>query len=265
MAVTVTATVGSAQTPPVVKVVVEGLTVGNAVVVVGESVGQQWVVRGGDLITDSTQVIRFDNLTPINVPVTYRVLVNGSSVATSAPIVVPFGDGPILLASLDGELVVVPTVWQDNALPQKVAIDQHFTRVPGRRNPVMRYALAGSTSGEWSLRLDADRNQTMNLLLADGGPLVLRSDGLQRDLPAIGFVAITDGASSLWGERGTSTDRVWSLSWVEVDNPIGDIALPSDTFQDVDNAYSGSTFADLDAAYPGSTFADFNRFDWAQL
>jgi hypothetical protein len=264
MAVTITAALVGVQIPPVVQVVVSGLTVGDNLVITGETAQTTWVVRGGDgIVADATQVIRLDNLTPINGPITYRAIVNGSSVATSSPpIVVPY-DGNVLLASLDGSLRVAPKVWQDNALPTKVAIDQHFSRVPGRRNPVVRFARAGGTAGEWTLRLDDVASSSLAAMLGLGAPIVLRSDGAQRGLPAVNVVALTDGSSSLWGERGTSTDRVWALSWMEIDPPFGTEPLPGDTFADVDAAHPGTTFADLDAAYPGSTFSAFNQFDWA--
>lgn len=262
MAVTITATTVGVRTPALVQVAVEGLTVGASVRVVQVLGSGVSLVRGGQLAASSSQVILLDDLAPLGRPVTYRVEVGGVTAATSGPVTVAY---PLeeILTSLTGDVVVDPAAWQDNSLPVDIAIDQRLTYVPGRRNPVMRYAMSGSRSGAWQVRLTRSASAALEGMLAEGAPLLVRTTGLSRDLPAAQVVAITKATSVLWGEGGVSTDRVWDLSWVALDDPLADEAVPGDTFADVDAGYAGSTFADLDAAYAGSTFADFNRADWS--
>lgn len=261
MAVTVSAALVGVASPRLVQVTVEGLSVGHDVRVLGVLGGFTWDVRGGAVVASSSQLVVLDDLTPVNRPVQYRVEVEGVTAATSDPITVPF-HADHLLMSIDGS-VVVPFAWEDNADPRSITVDQHLTYVPGRRHPVVRFALAGGESGQWSLRTETP---TATAALADmigaGAPVALRSTGLVRDFPPVEVVALVTNTRTLVGDLGW---RRWDLSWVALDDPLSDQPVPGDTFADVDAAYEGSTFADLDAAYAGSTFGDWNRTDWVGM
>lgn len=268
MAVSVVASTAGAAIPPVVQVVIEGLTVGALVTVTGRAGVSSWVVRGPSWVASSSQLVVLDEISAIRSPVTYEVRVGGVLVATSEPVVVPFAAGEFLVQSVDGSVSLVPVAWRANGLPRSIEVDQHLTRVPGRRLPVLRFAAAGGPSGTWEVRTDRAGSRVLESLLAAGAPVLLRTDGSRRDLDAVQVVALTAGDSSLWEaiEDGRLSDgRVWSLSWVEVDDPMVTVAATGDTWSDVDAAYAGDTFAELDAAYTGSTFGDWNRTDWEGL
>jgi len=264
MAVTITAALVGVADPPVVQVAVDGLTLGTHVKVKGNANGRSWTVRGSDKLADSTQLVVADDLGAINTPITYRVWVDGVSEAAASPVTVPFATDQ-LIGSLDMATVIAVQRWQDNALPLDVGIDQHFTTVPGRANPVLRFAAAGGTSGRWRVRLDAANSEALMELAGAGAPVVLRSTGAARDLPASKVVALTAVPSSLWGGVNGDDHRVFDLSWVGQDDPFADVVVAADTFAEVDAGYAGTTFAELDAAYSGSTFADFNLTDWEGL
>lgn len=269
MAVTVSASTAGVMVPPVVQVVVEGLTVGAVASVVARTGGSSRVVRGRSWVASSSQLVVVDELAAINAATVYEVRVGGALAATSAPVVVPFA-GDYLLQSVDGSVSLAPVSWRRNGLPRSVRVDQHLTYVPGRPRPVLRFAAAGGVSGAWEVRTDRAGSRVMEALLGAGAPLVLRTDGQRRDLDAVMVVALTAGDSQTWDaiEPGTgrlSDHRVWQVSWVDIDDPLIDVASSGDTFADVDAAHAGSTFADLDAAYAGSTFGDWNRTDWEGL
>lgn len=265
MAVTITAELAGVADPQVVQVVVDGLTVGTEVSVRGTiASGKSWTVRGSAKTADSTQLVVVDDLAAINTPITYSVLVDGVTAATAGSAVTVAFAADIFIASIDLATVVTPTL-QANGLPIEIAANQHFTLVPGRQNPVLRFAAGGNRAGRWLLRFaDADAEEFAALVGA-GAPLVLRSDGAQRDLPPSRIVAVTAAPSSLWGVGATETDRLFDVSWVGLDDPYADTVISGDSFLDVDNGYAGDDFEALDAAYSGSSFGDFNRTDWAGL
>lgn len=181
-------------------------------------------------------------------------------VAYSNEITVPYA-GDYVMSSLDSQ-AVVGFVWHNNADPREQRIEQYLTPIPGRRNPVMRFAPAGGDSGTWAIvTRTAAETRALYDLVAAGAPVLMRTTGDVRDFEPAIIVAVTGASRALYGSEDAT--RMWDLAWTEVDDPLATIPLAGDTFADVDAGYAGTTFADLDAAYAGTTFSDFNVHDWA--
>ncbi|WP_062077670.1 hypothetical protein [Demequina globuliformis] len=266
MAVTVSASLVGATTPRMVQIEVNGLTIGDEVTITGSTGPWSWYVRGASpAVASSSQLIRIDNTGAVNAPVVYTVRVDGADYQT-APITVTY-DGDYLLTSLDGETVVDFT-WLDNADPREIAIDQHFSRVPGRRSTVVRFSEAGGESGEIAARTSFVNSRLLRAELGKSAPMILRTNGDIRDVPAVQVVSVAAAPSQLWaGDGGTSKQRVWSLSWVETEDPYATVAVTNSTVADF-NAFiltQGGTVADFNTwmLSQGGTVADFNRFDFA--
>lgn len=260
MALEISAALSQAGTPRQVRVYVDGLEIGAPYRVTGSAGGHTWVVRGGSgEEADSPQLVLTDVLTPINRAVTYQVSSGDNSAATPETVTVSHSKR-YLLQDLAAS-VVIGFSWLDNRDPQTLRIDQDFHEVAERRNPVHRYAPAGGRSGSWAFLCTPGQSRQLAELLDAGEPVVLRGEGRIQDFQPVRIAGMSAPPSSrLLTEEG---DRVWSLSWFEVDDPLSRTVMVSDTWADVDAAYEGATWADLDAAYSGATWGDWNRFDWA--
>lgn len=259
MSLSVSAVLSQSGTPRQVRVYVEGLEIGEPFRVTGTAGGHTWTVRGGfgDAAT-SQQLVLTDVLTPIDRAITYQVS-SGDDVATAPTTVTVLHSKRYLLQDLSAG-VVLGFAWLDNRDPISIRMDQDFHPATGRKNPVHRYARAGGQSGVWSFLCTPGQSRQLEALLESAEPVVLRCDGRIQDFPPIRVVGLGAPSSQLLTEEG---DRVWSLPWTEVDDPLSRTVMVGDTWSDVDAAYEGDTWADLDAAYPGTTWGDWNRFDWA--
>lgn len=244
MAVTLTATLVSSGSPQPVQVVLDGVTAGVAYVVEGTSGdGSVWPVAGGSGTSAGVQVVLVDNRSALNTPVTYRVVTAGVTY-TAMPVTVTY-PGRYLLQSLDGQTSVGFT-WQDNGLPQSLAPRSATYDVPGRARPPARFATSGDGGGDIVVRTSPANTETMRELLRAGRPVVVRTDGLVRDLPAVDIVIITQASNRLWpaidgGEP--SRDRVWSLGYVLIDDPEPSAALSAFTWDDFDAAMLDRTWS----------------------
>ena len=258
MAITVTATLIGTETPKPVQVVVAGLTVGPAVTVTASWSGGASVVRGADgLVATSTQLVLADVMVPINVPVTYTA-VQGASSGASGAITVPWPERYVLHA-LDGSGAVT-FMGEHSGDPRGVGIRSSAYYVAGRVTPVTRFDATTTDTGSWMVITQGDATTALRDLLADGAPIVLRTDGTVSDLPAVAVVQTLGASNALL--TGVLTDRRWSLAWAEVDDPDADDVLTLATFEDFDTVYAGLTFAAFDAEWAGQTFADFDVEDW---
>lgn len=265
MPVTVAATLVGASSPRQVQVEVLGLTVADQVTVTGTVGSHTWTVRGGAAISAaSSQVILRDAIPPVNAALTYKAVVNGTTyVAASAVTVTHTSD--YVLSSLDG-FTVIDLSWIDNGDELSMEANQHLSFINGRRTPVVRYSAGGGESGTWEfLTTSAVNTEALRAMVAAGAPVVLRTSGQIRDLPAIRIAAIrgaTRRLASLVGEV-----REWSAPWIEVADPLASTASSGATFAHINTVTTneGGTFADLNtyiASLGAGTFADFNRHDW---
>ena len=232
----VTATLLSGGDPRPVQVVVSGLTAGQSVSVVAvTTAGAESSVPGGVLVSDGSQLVLTDNRTPLNTPVRYRATVDGVPYLSDEVTVI----GPrYLIQSLDGQKVA-EFVWRDNGLPGEPDLYSVVFPVPGRARPPARLVPGGAGGGELDIRTDRANGARLLELLLSGRPLVVRTDGQIRDFPAVEIILPLRGPNGLWGAMtpdGPSTDRVWKIGYVLVDDPE-----PSQIL-------AGSTGADFDAA-----------------
>ena len=258
MAITVSATLIGTATPKPVQVAVSGLTVGPAVTVTASWAGGSSVVRGADgVAATSTQLVLADVMVPINTPVTYTA-VQGASSGASGAITVPWSERYVLHA-LDGSGAV--TFMGEYTGDQRgVGIRSSAYYPAGRTSPVTRYDATTTDTGSWLVVTQGSATDALRDLLADGAPIVLRTDGAVSDLPAVAVVQTMGASHALL--TGMLTDRRWSLAWAEVDDPDADDVLILATFEDFNTVYAGLTFADFNTEWAGLTFADFNVEDW---
>ncbi len=266
--VTITASlVTTAGSPPPVQIVLTDVPSGAEYVVTGSTgAGSSWPVPGGSALGDGGQVVLVDNRSALNVPVTYSAVVEGVTYA-AAPVTVVH-PGKAVLQSLDGQ-VSVDFVWVENALPREPQVNAAAFNVPGRRRPPMRMAPGGDGGGDLVIRADRDNGEDMAALLAAGKPVLVRTDGTVRDWPAVELIHLVSAPSRLWGavEGGQmSTQRVWSLGFLFVDDPEPSQALSAWTWDDFDQAalVSFPTWDDFDALFAGSTWDDFDTTEWGQ-
>lgn len=262
IAATLVTTAGS---PPPVQIVISDVPNGAEYVATGNTGdGSSWPVPGGTGVGDGGQIVLVDNRSALNAPVTYSVVVQGVTYS-AAPVTVSH-PGKAVLQSLDGQ-TSVDFVWLDNALPREPQINAATFNVPGRRRPPIRFAPGGDGGGDLTIRADQSNNAEIRELLRSGKPILVRTDGTMRDWPAVELILLASAPSRLWaGDGGNSTQRVWSLDFLFVDDPEPSRALSAWTWDDFDEAadVSFDTWDDFDALFAGSTWDDFDTTEWGQ-
>lgn len=262
---TITATLVGVADPQFVQITVTDLPTvptGSVYVVRGVWSGGMWDVRGGTGVVSSSQVVLADAATPVNVPISYSLLVGGIEVATSGTLVVDYGDD-FVLQSLDGHSSARFN-WQDNGLPLEQRLRAAVFTIPGRSTPVVMYDMAAGESGELEVLTEGVHTGALLSLIRRGGPLLLRTNGDVRDIGAVQYVQITGAASRLTGVGiQTTNQRRWSLPYLVIADPEPGTLIASSTWEHFDEAHTGLTWADFDAQWTGATWADFDRYDWA--
>jgi hypothetical protein len=266
--VTITAElITSAGSPPPVQIVLTDVPNGAEYVVTGSiGSGSAWPVPGGTGVSDGGQIVLVDNRSALNTPVTYSAVVEGVTYS-AAPVTITH-DAGYVLQSLDGQ-TSVDFVWLSNSMPREPQINAVAFNVPGRRRPPMRYAPGGDGGGELVIRADRANNESINVLLRSGRSILVRTDGTMRDWPAVELITLLAAPSFLWEavENGElSTQRVWNLSYLFVDDPEPSRALSAWTWDDLDEAADVSfpTWDDFDALFAGQTWDDFDTTEWGQ-
>jgi len=263
MSVTITTSLVPAGPPPPVQLVIDGIPSGGAYTVTGVVGASSWPVPGGVGVSGGGQVVLVDNRTALNLPVTYRVVTDGQAY-DAAPITVPH-EGARMLQSLDGT-VQVPFDWLPNRLPLAPSLSAGVYDVPGRVRPVVRTVVGGDGGGELRIRTTPSQTAALQRLLRKGAPAVLRTDGRSLDLPVVSLLLVTGATSQLaYDTLGMSADRVWSLSYLLVDDPQPSAVLSAFTWDDFDDAMATRTWADFDALFAGSTWDSFDTYPWTQL
>lgn len=267
MSVTIATSLVPAADPAPVQLVVEGIPVGVPFTVQGVLGEATWPVPGGVGVGTGGQVALVDNRAPLRVPFRYRVVVEGRA-HESAQVVVPYG-GRQLLQSLDGD-VVVEFVWQASGLPREAGVRSAVFDVPGRARPPVRTVPGADGGGSLLVRTSQVASLGVRSLLRSGRVVVVRTDGLVRDWPPVELLLITGATSAMWdaidpATGRMSTDRVWSLSYVLVDDPQPSAILSAFTWDDFDEAMFSRTWDDFDALFAGSTWDDFDTYPWTQL
>lgn len=219
--------------PKLVQVVVTGLTVGDEYVVTGHWSGGLWPVRAGTGVAAASQVVLSDNQTPVNVPITYKVSVNGGLPTESAPVTVNYA-GQYVLQSLDGTRSAA-FLGASNGMPRESALRTSTFRVPGRSTPAVRYDIAAGESGAWEIHTLPEETEPLRLLIHEGAPLLLRTDGAVRDMAAVEFVVVTSATRRL---VGVSSERIWSVGFTVIDDPQPNAVVITSTWDDFDVAYA---------------------------
>lgn len=270
MAVTIAASLVSADIPQPVQIVVNGVPSGTAYTVVGTTGdGSEWPVPGGVGTSAGGQIVLVDNRSALNTPVSYRVTAGGATY-TAAPVTVAF-PGEHVLQSLDGQASVA-FVWRDNGMPGEPTFASETFDVPGRARPPVRFVPGGDGGGELEIRTNRENTARLTAMLKTGRPLVVRTDGAVRDFPAVELVLPVSAPNTLWPAmtpQGPSTDRVSTIRYLLVDDPEPSVALAAFTWDDFDAAMAGRTWStgasSFDALFAGQTWNGFDTYDWDQL
>lgn len=265
MAVTLTASLVPVADPRPVQLVLAGVPSGVAFEVFGQALGSSWPVPGGRGVSTGDQVVMVDNRSALNTPVVYSAVVEGVTYSAS-PVTVAH-PGRYVIQSLDGQ-TVVEFVWQSNGLPREYTLRSHVSDVPGRRRPPVRVAAGGDGGGALAFRTSRTNTARFEALLRAGRPLVVRTDGAVRDLPAVELILPMSARTVTWeavGPGGFSTDRVWSVSYLLVDDPEPGAVLAAFDWDAFDTAMAERTWDDFNALFAGSTWDDFDTYDWSQL
>lgn len=267
MAPAIAASLVSSDVPQAVQVVVTGVPTGVEFTVEGTTGdGSSWPVPGGTQTSAGVQVVLTDNRSALNTPVTYRLTAAGVTY-TAAPITVTYSGGQAVIQSLSGQ-TTVHFVWRENGLPVEPAVYSRAFEVPGRARPPVRIAPGGDGEGSLSIRTDRANSGRLRDLMRAGSPVVVRTDGAVRDFPAVEIMLLTSGANELWPvvtSGGMSTDRVWLLGYLLVDDPEPGTPLSAFTWDDFDAAMAARTWDDFDALFAASTWDDFDTCDWDQI
>lgn len=263
MTVTISTSLVATGEPASVQLVIDGVASGSAYTVVGVLGDSTWPVPGGVGVGTGGQIVLLDNRTALGTAFRYRVVTDGQ-VYESGPVTVPSADRYVI-QSLDGD-TTVRFVWQSNGLPREPPVRSATYDVPGRPRPPSRTAPGGDGGGALRIRTSAAGSTAMRTLLRAGRPVVIRTDGAVRDWPAVELLLLQSGPSVLWEAYDAvtgslSTDRVWSLSYVLVDDPQPSTVLSAWSWDDFDDA--GLTWDQLDAL--ALTWDEFDTYPWGQL
>lgn len=234
---------------------------GEAYEVRGSALGSSWPVPGGVGVGSGSQVVLTDKRSALNTPVTYSVLLAGVTY-TAAPVTVALPGEQAVIQSLDGQ-TSVRFRWLPNGLPLEPTVRAHASDVPGRDRPPVRYATGGDGGGSLSIRTTREGTEAMRALLRAGRPVVIRTDGALIDFPAVELALITAAPSrTAWDVVGMPADRVWSLSYLLVDDPDPTVALAGYTWDQWDAIMAGRTWAQHDAIVSGWTWDQWDATDW---
>ena len=262
MAVTLAASLVDVDDPRPVQIILTGVPSGAHYTVTGTAGDSSWPVPGGVGVSEGEQVVLVDNRSALNVAVTYTALVEGVTY-TAFPVYVTFA-GDSVLQSLDGRSVV-RFVWEWDGGPRDVVIRAEGYDIPGRARPPGRYAEGGDGGGAFTFMTSPQDSATLHNMARSGRPVVLRTNGMVRDLDAVTLMVLTSASNSLVGEFwGGVAWRRWSLSYLLVNDPEPGRVLAAFTWDDFDEAMKGLTWDDFDAMFAGTTWDDFDTTDWGQ-
>lgn len=248
--------------PQTVQLVVTGMTIGDTFSITGQGAGATWTVRAGEGVAEASQVVRNDAASPINVMVNYLVAVNGVT-AASTGIVVPYTGGNYVFQSLDGKRSA-GVYLLENGLPRDLVTRVDTFRIPGRTGPVTMYDVAAGEAGTFAVQTTDAQTADLKALLTAGAPVLWRSNGSIRDLPAVEVLHVVSAPSAAtWRTIDGGTGRNWTLGYEVIDDPEPDTVVATSTWDDFDAVYAGMTWADFDAEWAGQTWDQFDLEDWS--
>lgn len=254
----ITATLIGGSTPPDVQIVVSAAPNGIAWTLTGSAAGTSWTVPGGEGIGDGGQIVRVDNRTPGNVPVTYTFTA-GATVETSNAVTVAIGrDG--VLQSLDGSASVTIEL-QRPSLDTQLELNVSRFSIPGRVLPVFRHSITSAGGGSFVIRAyDPD---DFAAVVGPGGPIVFRAAAQPFDLPRVMVIqpmGLSSRADHINGYRE------WQMPFLFAPDPYLDVVLGGFAWDEFDAAWAGKAWTSgFDTRMAGVTWNAFDTFDWSLL
>lgn len=254
----ITATLIGGSNPPDVQIVVSAAPNGVAWTLTGSAAGMVWTVPGGEGVGDGGQVVRVDNRSPGNVPVTYA-FTSGATVETSSPVTVLVGrDG--VLQTLDGAASVTVELAR-GSLDTSLAVNVSPFTVPGRRLPVFRHTLTGAGGGTFTVRVYEPDD--FAAVMAQGGPVVFRAAGQPFDLPRVMVIQPMGLSSVAFDLNGF---REWQMPFLFAPDPYLDVVLGGFAWDEFDVAWLSKAWTSgFDTRMAGITWNAFDTFDWSLL
>ena len=260
MVVTLEATLLAASRPRPVQVKLNGVAAGAAYEITKTTAdGSRFSVPGGRGVSEGIQVLLTDNRAPLNVPVTYEVLVAGATV-TAAPIVVEF-DGVAVVQTLDGQAVVGVDIASTTEKRSAASRSSVF-EIAGRSDPAARLDVAGSFSYSWVFDVQGADAAALKAVLRSSPIIVRRLTPGMRDLDTVVIGLVTSWDDELITE-GLDTWRRFSLGVRELADQEPSARLIAFTWDDFDAAMASRTWDDFDALF--DTWDQFDAADWALL
>lgn len=259
----ITLTLVGSGDPKDVQIVISAIAAGTPWRLTGHAGDWSWTVPGGEGVGDGGQLVLLDNRAPGNQVVTYQID-RGGIVETSAPLNIPM-TAEMILQSPDGSRVV-PVGFLKGSGDTKRSSNQARFRVSGRRRPVVRYDVTGDIEGEFKLLVDMPNSAAFEELISTGEPLVYRMGKPVADLPPVAIFAYGELASEArpYLKNGAGV-RLWTMPYALVDDPILDVRLGSESWDDIDAAMVDSTWNQVDTRFAAFTWDEMDRFDWSTV
>lgn len=254
MAVTISADLFGTNTPPLVQVVVQGLTGTEAVTVWAEpSNSPRRIVRGGyDLDPTSDALVLIDPMPELDRPIIYVVewtLTGVRSQLSSAPVTVPApsSTGHVLSDPYSGAAVLVDVVADPD---ERVSASRGSVLYPsGSAFGVALTDVRAADAGELLVYADPATVPGLVELLAPGTPIVSRHPADGCDQPPLEVLHVGDVKRR---RRSRAGDRVFSLPYQVVAQPDPRRALSVVSLADLAAWYAptGGTLATLATDHP---------------
>ena len=208
-----------------------------------------------DVVAATTVVT--DNTAPLNRDLVYTLELNDGTSTRATPVQV-LAQLPLLTHPVTG--ATAPVIIQD--WPERTReTTSTIVKVAGRRSPIVLSDVESlGTSAPVLMTRTREDERAIEDLTATGDVLHLRT--LYPELEDA-FLAVTSRQTTRVQQfKGTSTERLNTLSSQEIAPEDMREAGRGDTLGDVSGAMPGATLGDLAALFPGGTLLDIAVNDW---
>lgn len=260
MALAIVATPTGSSDPQGVQLAITGLTAGEAYTVTGTTGTWTWTVPGGaGTEAAGTTAVLADFLTPLAVAVTYTVTQPSGSATSSLLTTYLTAPGDGVLHTLDGQISAAVGWVNSGDVREQTPRIATFV-IPGRPSPLVRWDVATTDTGTLMVDVEGEASATLRSLVAQGAPLIFRTNGPILDVDPVQVLVITKAPRQMVGVQGSL--RRWSLSYQVIDYPDLTTGLATSDWDDFDAAWSTLTWADFDTYFAGLTWDDFDFIDW---
>lgn len=261
MAVSIAAQLAGSDVPPVVQVVVTGLTGATQVSVWAEAPNSpRRVVRGGlEQNPSSDALVLVDTMPELGQPIIYVVEYLAAGVRqqlSASPVTVPDPGRHVLSDPFTGAAVLVDVLADEDeranaqrgSVLYPIGASQGVAVIDGRE----------ADAGTLTVYADAVTSKQLQSLLAPGVPIASRHPAHGCDLPAVEILNVSEAARR---RRSRAGDRIHSLAFRVVSQPDPREPVALATLGELNDYYApAGTLADLAAEF--STLLDIALSEW---